>query len=38
MAKGFGDLEFGDLGFGRDLLQVWIYWENGFFFFADLTR
>lgn len=33
MAKGFANL-----GFGRDLLQVWIYSEDGFFLFADLTR
>lgn len=25
---------FGDLGFGRGLLQVWMNWEDGFF----LTR
>lgn len=30
--------EFGDPGFRRDLLQVWMYWEDGFFFFANLTR
>lgn len=32
MAKGLGDL-----GFGGDLLQVWMYWEDEFFF-ANLTR
>lgn len=31
MAKGFANL-----GFGRDLLQVWIYSEDGFFLLADL--
>lgn len=30
--------EFGDPGFGRDLLQVWMYWDDGFPFFANLTR
>lgn len=30
--------EFGDVGFGRGLLQVWMYWEDGFFFFTNLTR
>lgn len=30
--------EFGDPRFGRDLLQVWIYWDDGFSFFANLTR